>query len=595
MSNDPDQEFFSDGISEELLNVLAKMPGLRVAARTSSFQFKGKNPNISEIGRTLGVDHVLEGSVRKAGTRLRITAQLIDVGTGFHLWSETYDRELTDIFAIQDEISAAIAKALKLYLGGAEEGMAGSGEAAAPITRVAHTTTPGAYEEFLLGRHLINRRTEAALQGAVGHFEAVLAIDPGYAPAWAALGEAIILLENAPCCYGKLTREEVIARAGPALEQALKIDPDLAEAWAPLGMLRDRMKDNEGALAAYDRAIEINPNLARAHMWRAIILSGKLGRLREGFEAEKRALELDPLNLSANANHARALADRGRFAEAEPFIERLTQLSPARGHQIRGELLRGAGEHAQAILWLHRAHAEVPASRRSYVLLGLALMDLGLHGPAEMALGDYRYVALTAQGRHGEAVAAARDRFFNNPRSNSALLDVAEALFAAGDYEGALKQLRRLFQIAPDYPRSRFGLQGGLLYPHLLRRNGEAESAAGMLRKIAVEIESRRNQGPDYFGLHIGETQILAQERLFDDAAVALERLVGRGWLTWRNFPLAVPDAFLQHPGYLAALVKMEAERARERGRLAEIFCAPGLDIPETEIRTAICAALAAS
>jgi TolB-like protein len=187
LSSDPEQEYFSDGISEELLNVLAQIPSLRVAARTSSFQFKGDNRDIGEIAELLKVEHVLEGSVRKAGSRLRITAQLIEARNGYHLWSDTYDRELEDVFAIQDEISNAIADALRTQLGLADM--------ASPAASRA-TANTSAYEAFLKGRALINQRGNAAITEAVEELERSIRLDPNYAPARAQLAIGIALLAN---------------------------------------------------------------------------------------------------------------------------------------------------------------------------------------------------------------------------------------------------------------------------------------------------------------------------------------------------------------------------------------------------------------
>jgi TolB-like protein len=184
LSSDPEQEFFSDGISEELLNALARFPGLRVAARTSSFQFKGQNRDIADIATTLKVAHILEGSVRKSGNRLRITAQLIKADDGFHLWSETYDREMTDIFAIQDEIAGAISEALRVQL--ALEG--DQPKAHQPVVIEAANTQ--AYEAYLRGRQLINRRGREAIEAAVTHLERALRLDNNYAPAHAQLAIA---------------------------------------------------------------------------------------------------------------------------------------------------------------------------------------------------------------------------------------------------------------------------------------------------------------------------------------------------------------------------------------------------------------------
>ena len=182
MSADPEQEYFSDGISEELLNVLSKLPGLRVVARTSSFQFKGENRDIIDIGRQLNAAFVLEGSVRKAGPHVRITTQLINASNGFHLWSETYDRELENIFAVQDEISAAIVGALKEHLGLQVE--------ATP--RVIAAANTEAHEAYLRGRYLVVQRTRATIEGAIREFEKAIALDPEYALAHAELAIATV-------------------------------------------------------------------------------------------------------------------------------------------------------------------------------------------------------------------------------------------------------------------------------------------------------------------------------------------------------------------------------------------------------------------
>ncbi|MCH7829492.1 MAG: hypothetical protein IIB75_02890 [Proteobacteria bacterium] len=186
LSPEGDQEYFSDGISEELLNVLSKIPGLRVAARTSSFQFKGENRDAIDIGEQLNVALILEGSVRKAGLQIRITAQLIDASNGFHLWSETYDRELANIFAVQDEISAAIVNALKEHLG--------LQVAAAP--RVIATANTEAHEAYLRGRYLVVQRNRANIAGAVREFEKAITLDPEYALAHAELAMAVLLLSG---------------------------------------------------------------------------------------------------------------------------------------------------------------------------------------------------------------------------------------------------------------------------------------------------------------------------------------------------------------------------------------------------------------
>lgn len=228
LSSDPEQEYFSDGISEELLNVLAQIPALRVAARTSSFQFKGDNRDIGEIAQLLKVGHVLEGSVRKAGTRLRITAQLIEAEGGFHLWSETYDRELEDVFAIQDDISKAIADALTAELALGEDASPGASKA---------TANTAAYEAFLKGRALVNQRGNQSITAGVRELERAVRLDPNYAPARAQLAIGITLLAASSGTYGDLTIDEVNERAEEQIAAAEELDDDFAELWAARAIL----------------------------------------------------------------------------------------------------------------------------------------------------------------------------------------------------------------------------------------------------------------------------------------------------------------------------------------------------------------------
>jgi TolB-like protein len=261
MSNDPDQEFFSDGISEELLNVLAQYPGVRVAARTSSFQFKGQNQDVSEIARLLKVRNILEGSVRKSGNKLRITAQLIQADTGYHLWSETYDRELDDVFAIQDEISAAIGEALRVELS------LGTGEEA-EAPRVAESSNTAAYEAYLRGRHLVNQRGRSNIKQAAEELKRAVRLDPEFAPAQAWMAIAWIMMLDSPATYGDLSLAEVKERATPHMEKALALDPNLAEAHGARALFAMNSSDYATAMAETALALELNPVYVDALNWR---------------------------------------------------------------------------------------------------------------------------------------------------------------------------------------------------------------------------------------------------------------------------------------------------------------------------------------
>ncbi len=260
MSPDRDQDYFSDGITEEILNDLAKLKLMKVAGRTSSFAFKGRNEDLRDIGEALGVQHVLEGSVRKDGNKLRITAQLIKVSDGFHLWSETYDRELDDVFAVQDEISAAIVRELRGSLLGQE----------AAMPRVQQIDI-ASYQDFLAARQLIQRRTNTDLTRARDMLERIVAAEPDYPPALTSLAEVVLLLRgDAQLSYGDLDADEAKAIAAPLLARALQIDPNFADAFAVQGLTYyadGRWAEAEESLA---RAVELNPSLSNAWNWRSI-------------------------------------------------------------------------------------------------------------------------------------------------------------------------------------------------------------------------------------------------------------------------------------------------------------------------------------
>ena len=282
MSGSKDNEYFADGIAEELLNQLAQLPGLQVAGRTSSFVFKGHNEDLREIGRKLGVAYVLEGSVRRSNDRVRITAQLILVESGFHVWSETYDRDLTDIFAVQDEISGAITAALKPNLMG--------NASVAPTTKVAVS----AYDAFLKGQSLLALRGVDNLQAARLNFLAALKIDPNYAPALVGLARSNLLIP----LYGQLSGprvNELVAEAEQSAQRALAIEPDNASAHLVLGTLRSNYQWRwQEAGHEIERALQLAPGSAEVANFAGDYYRILLDRPR-AMAMEQRAFELDPL------------------------------------------------------------------------------------------------------------------------------------------------------------------------------------------------------------------------------------------------------------------------------------------------------------
>jgi adenylate cyclase len=333
MSADPDQDYLADGLTEELLNRLATISTLKVPARTSSFYFKGKNPELREVGDALGVTTVLEGSIRKSGDRLRISAELIDVGSGYHLWSESYDREMTDIFAIQDEITIRIMNALSVHL---------DNVAAA---NVAPPADPEVYHLVLRGRYQWNQRSEEGLTKAEELFREATRRDPAYAPAYAGLADTYLSQYD----YQMISWEDSTVKARAAASKALELDERLADAQVSLAHELMHEWEWQKAEDRFRRAIELNPNYVVAYHWYALCLTA-LGRVDEAVAAMQRAQALDPVSTRINADLGMAYLAAGRYADAIAQEARTLELSPQATVPlwIRGMALEQAGEFERA-------------------------------------------------------------------------------------------------------------------------------------------------------------------------------------------------------------------------------------------------------
>jgi len=311
MSADPESDYFGDGIAEEIINALAQLPDLKVAARTSAFSFKGKNEDLRTVGEKLGVSTVLEGSVRRAGTRVRITAQLIEVASGYHLWSERFDRELTDIFAIQDDIATGIASKLKVTL--ASPGV------------LPRTDNAEAYELYLKGRVAMRHRGEE-LASAIDAFERAIALDPAFASAHALLAQSLALL----AFWGVVPTDEVRERALAAAARALSLDPALPESHTATALTAITLEyDRARASASWERALALDPANPDTRIYRALFdlaytrldWDGAIGEIAQ-------AIERDPESAYAYTSHAIALTFAGRLEEALPSARRAVALDP---------------------------------------------------------------------------------------------------------------------------------------------------------------------------------------------------------------------------------------------------------------------------
>ncbi len=366
MSADPEQEYFCDGMSEELINALTKIKDLHVVARTSAFSFKGKDIDIREIGKKLDVGKLLEGSVRKAGNKLRITAQLINVSDGYHLWSERYDRELDDVFAIQDEITLAIVDNLRISLLGGEK---------AKITK-RHTKDLDAYNLYLKGRHFWSIRTGEGFKKAIECYQQALKIDPQYAPAYAGLADTFGFLGF----FSFLPPEDVFSKCKEMATKALAIDDRLSEAHIALAMASGFYERNWFlADKEFKHAIEIDPNNAYAHYLYSMYLMG-LDRLDEAEGHIQRALALDPLSHIINMLSAVLLLYKRQYEKAIEEFERALELHPTFGmthvHLARAFCMRKMYREA------------ISAAQKGFEFTGGAPITKGIYGCILAMSGD---------------------------------------------------------------------------------------------------------------------------------------------------------------------------------------------------------------
>ena len=565
MSNDPEQEYFSDGISEELLNVLAKIPGLRVAARTSSFQFKDENRDIIDIGQQLSVTHVLEGSVRKAGGQLRITAQLIDASNGFHLWSETYDRELANIFAVQDEISAAIVNALKEHLG--------LQVAAAP--RVIATANTEAHEAYLRGRYLVVQRNWAEVAGAVREFEKAITLDPEYALAHAELAMAVLLLSGID---DDLTSTEAIARAAPHAELAMALDPTLAEAHAATGfVLWDQEGENlEEVLTQFEQAIQINPNYSVVYTWMGGILADDLGRYKEAFIAAETALRLNPLSMPANFNYIMSLINRNRLDEADRKIELWAPIRPGAAGLARLFRTSVGGKWANFILGVLDGARIGLENSFAWNTAAWHFAVIGLEKEALAISESPQLVVLRALGKPEDAITTAQARLAEDPESLNARSELGLALASAGDYVRARPILEQMWQ------RSGGGVTGRLFkFDHaaalidIRRADGEEAKVGELIAAIKDDVRRNREAGiirgrlccsVDY---EEGLAAYLAGEHERGLALIAKGQEDG--------YFIRPRKAYLQvlydDPGFAPIRASQEARQRRERDKILDIVC----------------------
>ena len=336
LSRDPDNAYFCEGVQDEILTRLAKVADLKVISRTSTQHFKSAPENLPQIAKQLGVAHILEGSVQKANDQVRVNVQLINALTDAHLWADTYDRKLTDIFAVESEIAKTIAETLQARLTGSEK----SSIAKTP------TVNPEAYELYLKGRFFWNKRSGTDLRKAIDYFERAIAKDPNYALAYVGLADSHLLLSS----YASVSPRESLPPAKAALKKALSLDDSLAEAHASSGLLATLELDLQRAIDELQRAIKLKPNYATAHHWLSLGFT-TLGQFDPAISEAKRAVELDPLSLIINADYGWVYFNGHRYDQAEAQVRKTLEIDPNffLAHYYLGAVLQFKGHVAQGI------------------------------------------------------------------------------------------------------------------------------------------------------------------------------------------------------------------------------------------------------
>jgi serine/threonine protein kinase/Tfp pilus assembly protein PilF len=380
LSADHENEYFSDGLAEDIIDALTQVPGLRVMARTSAFAFRGKEQDVREIGARLNVEHILEGSVRRLGSRIRVTAQLVKTSDGYHLWSQRFDREMTDVFAIQDEISQAIVEKLRVRL-----------SADRPLVR-RHTGNLEAYNLYLKARYQLLRLTPEGLAKSKEYFEQAIALDPNYALAWQGLAGFYNLLGTA----GIMPPKAAIAQADRATRRALQLDDQLAEAHAMMGALRAGEFDWKGAELEFGRSLELDPKSEDVLLWYDFYYLDPMKRLDEAIAAYLRAAEMDPLSPILQSRLGYNYLLKREWDRAIEHCRNALEIDPQSwAHILLGSCSFHMGKHDEAIRAIETL-AQV-TGRSSFALgnLGWAYALTGRKGEALKLLEELRERAQT--------------------------------------------------------------------------------------------------------------------------------------------------------------------------------------------------------
>lgn len=571
MSDDASNEYFSDGMSEELLNLLAQIPRLRVISRSTAFQFKGKDIDVRAVAEQLDVSHVLEGSVRKAGNRVRITAQLIEARTDTHLWSETFDRDLDDIFKIQDEISVQIVASL--------QGELQIEDASIPVAIPSKNML--AYESFLRGRHLAAQRTRESVKLATEEFERAIALDSEYAAAHAELAIAYILQR----AYSDvdLTRDEVNALAEPHAELALSLRPGLAEAQAAIGYLRwNQRRDNE-AITHFEEAIRLNPSYSNAYLWYANLL-GNQGRYAAQFSTRALHVQIDPSSIPARANLIFSLVRRHNFEEARKHLRKLQALSDEFYYMTKSQIDLVEHGWASGLSSLLNAYQHDLQQGDMGSSIADLFMAIGLDDEAIAFMDPTNVLLLVRAGKSEEAIEAAKKKL-KEIGTESWDQGLGYALASGGDYGEALPWMQQNREIigVQRVMSSAIGILGPTAWIQAqLALNSDADVGV-ILDALGADVQRQRAAGCIGDGLYQStdfDAALLAlQSGKREQGFAFLDSAVDQGYFISTN--LEFLGFIYDDAAFAPILAKQEAASTRERGKFLSVVC---VDNPYSDV-----------
>jgi serine/threonine protein kinase/tetratricopeptide (TPR) repeat protein len=518
-SPEGDQEYFCDGMTDAIIGKLSGLENLKVISMSSVMRFRDPNRDIKEIGRELGVAAVLEGSIQKEDSRIRLGAQLVNVADGAHLWSDRYDRELESVFAIQDEISQAIVDVLKIRLLGDDR----------TAFAKRHTENLEAYNAYAQGRFLWNKRTEEHLMRAIEYFERAVKLDPNYALAYAGLADAYSVL---PSNVGTPV-EEVLPKAKEAARKALELDDKLGEAHASMGLALKLEKDMSGAEKEYLQAIQLNPAYAYAHYWYAMLL-GEMGRGEESRKELETAFELDPLSVVILVYLADTKWESGDSLEAAELMERALEIEPTRvaTYWAFGGGLRRAGRLEDAVRVYKRAIEIDSTYRGAHNQLCYTYNEMGDFEKALEAADNY----VRSLPNEPDAYDTRGDIYAYNGRLNQAIENYRKALEVDPEFTNSLRNLFGAYLFKREYEKAESLVREALLSNEQQVRTaartymafipmfqGRLNQALAVLDEGIAADESDREPGSDLAYKHLVKFLIYMETERFDLARKELE------------------------------------------------------------------------